>query len=319
MAYPNLSFMTINTSDLEHFEVIGKGSYGVIFLDPGQKFVVKALYDSNLRSHECESAAHELNIQRTIFQSFEKLKALNTNALNKAESSIVNHVRRLLRVSEPLFSYNSPMIIQGEAFKCFFVMEYVPGVPTDEIAHVSSHPRAIIDGVAQDRLQVHVAFNGIARGLVGSGMDKPVSVSNPPRGYYASKDEVFQLLVPYNVTVEEIESVMRLLYMWVVFDADLIPYDIEITLGVDFNGGLSINLMDFGMVAQRTDSNIDTILGMVQSEPYVDMLSWHSVNDTIDTIELCAKLTGKNLVHSLIRHELPRPVDLRTVPEWADA
>ena len=123
-------------------------------------------------------------------------------------------------------------------------------------------------------------------------MDRPVSDANPPRGYYAQAEELRELITPYDMSLEEIERIVRFVYLWIQCDADMIPYDIELALGVDGDGHLTINVLDFGMVTEREDTEIDRILPRLQAEPYVDFLGDDSVGQTMSTLTLCEKLTG---------------------------
>jgi hypothetical protein len=301
-----------DNKNLDKLKIIGKGHYGKIYKDDTD-YVLKAIYNSQ----DCNSAIRELELQMSIYEAFDSIFTKyesQISLLDENETKILLNVSKFVRVSKPICSYNKPVIINEEQFNCYFTMELLKGIPISDLEKFK--PKIDKTVYLHNDIQVHPLYQPGIIGFVGAQIDKPVSISNAPRGYFANQ-EITENLLNKDISMEDFENVVRFIYMWIIFKCDIIPYDIEITLGYNESHGLNINVLDFGMTTRNArEFGLDNILPKLDVEPYIEMLGSSIINSkTKKIIDMCSKLTDETLPHNISIHNVEESkID---IPDWA--
>jgi len=294
--------------DATELTSIGEGHYGTVYKDE-KNDVYKMIYNTN----DCNSSFAEMKLQGIIYKAFTDLSTISTKGLSAKERRILSHVTTFVRIARPKCAYNGSVNVGGRKFKCFFVMDLLHGVSLRQLRRLD--PRATSNVV--EEVQVHPLQTSLF-GLIGSKKDKPVSELNGVRGYYAST-AITQVLLKDYMNTTDLENVIKFVYLWIVFKCDIIPYDIEITLGYDQNDHLNINVLDFGMVSINTDKlGLDRIIRALDSE-YVTMFGYEKVNtQTTMIIEMCANISKREMAFPTDLFMLHPTIASGAVPAWAD-
>ena len=294
--------------DATELTSIGEGHYGTVYKDE-KNDVYKMIYNTN----DCNSSVTEMKLQGIIYNAFENLATISAKGLTSKERRILSHVTTFVRIARPKCAYNGSVNVGGRKFKCFFVMDLLHGISLRQLQHLD--PRATSNIV--EEVQVHPLQTSLF-GLIGCQKDKPVSELNGVRGYYASTVITKALLKNYMNTTD-LENVIKFVYLWIVFKCDIIPYDIEITLGYDQNDHLNINVLDFGMASVNTDKlGLDRIIRALDSE-YVTMFGYEKVNtQTTMIIEMCANISKREMTFPTDLFMLHPTIASGAVPAWAD-
>jgi hypothetical protein len=178
---------------------------------------------------------------------------------------VVQFIRPYVRVSEPLSFADAPQQIQQYHYRCSVTMRKLNGIPLAiyeewDTAQVKSRfDDLFLRQIDHDQFEVmtHLAFNGVIQGFFGRTYSAAqLGYDNPPRGYFTTKGAGFLsfLREKYGLALSdtELESMIGFIYGWIYYACDIVPIDIEITLGLNRESGLfEVNVLDFGMTFDK--------------------------------------------------------------------
>jgi hypothetical protein len=133
-------------------------------------------------------------------------------------------------------------------------------------------------------LMGHLALNSELGGVYGVNYSvKQISDNNPPRGYFILTDSTVlnSLRERYGLpATEELERIMGFIYGWIMYDTEIVPIDIEITLGLydDDDDKILFNVLDFGMTFDLR--NPYEAKKLPRTAPIFDILEQKSLTDS---------------------------------------
>ncbi|HSW76805.1 MAG TPA: hypothetical protein VLG50_07155 [Candidatus Saccharimonadales bacterium] len=227
------------------YKPIGAGGFGTIFMS-SQRTVIKALYNKN----NCDNAETEFNKQIKVYNTFESIKHI------QFDNPLIDDAKNIIKVSKPINYDNRSIMINNNQYACYFSMDYLYGLPLWMYKDIV--PQALKKLNADFEIMLHLSFNShLKEDFYGA---KPSSVfideHNPPRGYFINENSEFLKKLqkyykfPYNNN--QLRFIIGFIYGVLFFHANLIPFDIEITLGYH-NAQFYINIVDFGLVIDLDD------------------------------------------------------------------
>lgn len=241
------------------FEVIGAGGYGKIFsVRNNPNMVIKASYTSK----ECTSAEQETKTQ------------------TKIRNMLLRKVPEV-HVAEVYNFWNLPTIIMGEEFQCAFQMERLPSIPLGLLWEISPGlkertPESTLKYLEEKNmgLMLHVTFQLMQTKIFPKDLDLPMSDFNPPRGVMMGADgkEIDNLIEMglWDIGIPELKRIMGRIY-GLIFFLGFFPKDIEFALGLNSNGLIQLNLMDFGLVEELEGQSASEIQGEIAMDIYLDV------------------------------------------------
>lgn len=236
---------------MEEYQVIGAGGFGKIY-QLSNNNVVKAIYDKKL----CGDATVEYRKQAIAYDIFNKIKNIHFN------DPLIDSIKYQIKVSRPIDSNDSKIIINHQTYACYFTMSLLHGLPLwmyqdiDPYSLTRLDPNFIQNKGMDFEIMAHLSFNtdvgGTFYGVKYSGMI--IDEHNPPRGYFMNDNFLLQLQNRFNLnlTKNEISKIIGFIYGILYFHANLIPIDVEIALGY-YNNDFVINVLDFGLVIDLHD------------------------------------------------------------------
>ncbi len=233
--------------DTNELKIIGAGGFGSVYLQPDGN-VLKAIVSSD----DCQNAENELNKQKKIYNAFLKLKQL------EIQNNLVDLVKVWTTVSKPLISCRNEITIKNKKFACYFIMERLYGVPTSVMKDIDPSLTDNIDpGTVMENVMVQLSLNSeLPSRLYGITYSKQkVGKSNPPRGYFINLEGKFLSDLKnygFNLNIQQVKNIIGFIYGYIFYAANIIPIDIEITLGANKNN-YTVNILDFGMTIDMTD------------------------------------------------------------------
>lgn len=232
--------------------IIGAGGNGIIFVDPRKSdVVIKALYENN---EACTKARIEFEKQVKIYHCISCLK--------ECDSPLVALINRYVKVPKPLVYSDAPVMVNNNFYDCSVKMERLHALPLSLYKAFDPTILSRIDPAYQEQvggIMAHLSFNSPITGLFGVKYSKAqINAQNPPRGYFSNAETGFfdflrtQAVDKLPLSDEELESMMGFIYGWIYFSCDIIPLDIEFTLGLNpETHQYEINVLDFGMTFDK--------------------------------------------------------------------
>jgi len=264
---------------------IGAGGFGVVYLlNDGS--VIKAIYGKE----SCHEAQIEYGKQLRIYNSFKELKKNYKSSSNR----IINLVNEYVKISKPYNFMDKSTIINDTTYACTIRMSKLNGISLKNFYKldpniINRFSKEFLEKVGEDfQIMPHLALNSDIGGIYGNSYTKKIiSNKNPPRGYFLTEHsglldkirKIFKLSLSNN----EIKEIIGFIYGWILFDTNIIPIDIEITLGL-YNNKFKINALDYGMCFNLDNINDNPILP--RTAPFFDILN----NNKLSSIEKYDKI-----------------------------
>jgi hypothetical protein len=233
-------------------EPIGAGGYGIVYLLPDGN-VVKAIYSRTA----CDEAHVEYKKQKRVYDCLEKL--------HRCEDPFVAQFIPYIHVAKPLSYSDEPLVFDSSKYACSFTMSRLNALP---LAFYNAYDATYFKQRFEPHylttlepqhygIMTHLAFNSEVPGLYGATYSKTrISKQNPPRGYFVNKESGFLAFLrrEYNLKWSDqfLERMMGFIYGWIYFTCDIIPIDIEFTLGYNqTTKEFELNVLDFGMTLDK--------------------------------------------------------------------
>lgn len=232
---------------------IGGGGFGTIFLMPDGN-VLKAIKGNG----ECGDALKEFNKQQKIYDCFERLR----QDTNGKSDRLISLIRQYVVISKPLEQSDGGTVINDEFYSCSFKMTRLHGIPLGDLA---LHKNKILKEFSPSFLErapsdydvmVHLALNDDTTDMmVGAKAGKLIDEKNPARGYFIGRTDLLRDSFGLTLSDQEIKEMIGFIYGWIYFNAQIVPFDIEMTAGIDINGNLKFNVLDFGLTVDLIDTS----------------------------------------------------------------
>lgn len=281
--------------DLGRLKIIGAGGFGKVFAVDDNN-VVKGITSTKL----CNEAEEEAYKQKKVYEAFQDLYKININ------NKIANLVKKFIKVSNPISMCNNKIKIDNLFYDCSFLMEFLHGIPLKDykrldVKSLENLEDDYISEKGQDfELMMHLALNSdLSSKFYGINYSlKKIGKNNIPRGYFATKENIINKLLGLyntNLTIKEIKNIMGFIYGWIYYYANIIPIDIEITLGI-YDNKIMINVLDFGMTIDLTDTR--NIIKNSRTEQFVNIINDGTPFDNIKQARITKKVL-ENLSYDL--------------------
>lgn len=268
-----------------YLTVAAGGGFGTVYLlNDGS--VIKAIYGKE----SCQEAQIEYGKQLRIYNSFKELKKNN----KYSSSRIINLVNEYVKISKPYNFMDKSTKINDTTYSCTIRMSRLNGISLKNFSKLDSN---IINRFSKEFLESrgldfeimgHLALNSDISGVYGiTYTNKLISNKNPPRGFFITENsglldklrKTFKLQLSNN----EIKEIIGFIYGYIMFNTNIIPIDIEITLGL-YNNKFKINVLDFGMCFNLDNINDNPILP--RTVTFFDILN----NNKLSSIEKYNKI-----------------------------
>jgi hypothetical protein len=265
--------------EYNNLKILGGGGFGTIY-DLQNGTVLKAMHGEN----NCDDAKLEFIKQKKIFDSFNRLRSLKKKG---KDNFILKIIQKHVVISRPHLFNIKPIIVNGTFYSCMFVMDKLYGLPLS--FYLKEHPEfkngffpEFLEDLDYD-VQCHIALSdeNLKYGFYPVNVNKKISANNPLRGYFLSeKDTKLINNIPWSV--QQLKQIIGFIYGWIYFDANILPLDVEITLGV-YDGDYKINVLDFGLTFDLEDLNNN--IRNTLTDPYFKLMNESSPeNSTRDII-----------------------------------
>jgi hypothetical protein len=207
--------------DVEKYEVIGSGGFGLIAKSPDKNTVMKFFYLETA----CINAKEESELHRLVYAKILEIEK--------------KYPDLMIYTSVPIAYRNSPLTFQGDQFRCAYEMSYIPSIPNyNELVHI------ILKEEYKDKLNK----------VVGRNYNQTPGKKNPARGFFATGSYIEKNILPVlpDRVKGEIRTLPDLVYRSgilcgiCIFGAQLVPTDAEYVLSIR-NDKLHVAILDFGM------------------------------------------------------------------------
>lgn len=242
------------------YKIIGAGGFGKVYSTP-QGNVIKAIYSSDV----CGDAHTEYIKQSIAYEVLNNIKNI------KFTNKVIDFMKDRIVVSKPISSHIYPVTVAGQEFSCYFTMELLHGIPLwmyeniDPIALKKVAPEFMLEKGNNFEIMTHLSLNtDIGGRFYGINYSKSlISDKNPPRGYFITETGDFLALLrsSYGLTFDgtddgnlndQAKELIGFIYGILFFHANLIPFDVEITLGY-YSDIFKVNVLDFGLTVDLND------------------------------------------------------------------
>lgn len=232
---------------------IGGGGFGTIFLLPDGN-VLKAIKGNG----DCGDALREYNKQQKIYDCFERLRQDG----NGGSSRLISLIKQYVVVSKPIERSGSGLVINDEFYSCSFKMTRLHGIPLGDLAlHKNKilkefNPHFLERAPPDYDIMVHLALNDDTTDtMVGANASRLIDEKNPARGYFIGHTDLLRNSYGLTLSDKEIKEMIGFIYGWIYYNAHIIPFDIEITIGLGTEGNLEFNVLDFGLAVDLIDTS----------------------------------------------------------------
>jgi hypothetical protein len=293
---------------------MGAGGDGIIFTESSDSnIVMKAFYKNN---DGCNKAQIEYDKQLRVFKCIDCLKT--------CKDETVKLVNRYVRVAEPLGFHNEPVTVNDVTYDCSLKMRKLTALPLSLYEAFDPSLENRIEPAYKEQLGVlmaHLSYNSPLTGIFGVKYSSaPISRENPPRGYFANQESGFfdflrkRAPIKLRLSDKQIESIIGFVYGWIYFACDIIPLDIEFTLGINpMTQEYEINVLDFGMTFDKRA--IDTNANAFETQRFLSIYGNPTLSQVAREEELLETVmndTGLDLYASLDEGTISRTAFLTT-------
>lgn len=232
-------------------KVLGAGGDGIVFLDlRDPERVTKAIYRNN---QACSKARTEYDKQQRIYECLQCLYQCDDDPL-------VNLIKQYVRIAKPISFTDAPVDMNGIRYECAFSMTRLNQLPMlfydtfdrGITRRIEPHYKEQLGG-----LMAHLSFNSPISGVFGIKFSSAnITRENPPRGYFSNAETGFfdflRREYGFSLSDEALQRIMAFMYGWIYFKCDIIPLDIEFTLGFNQQTRqIELNVLDFGMTFDK--------------------------------------------------------------------
>lgn len=209
---------------------IGSGGFGKIIKHNSKPEVVKLLYNTSA----CSKAKVESLYHQQVYTSIQNF--INYEAKHGRDWQI--------NVPQPLCYYDKPVTIDKTDYSCFYTMTYIKPIMGPYLHHV----------IFKQEYK-HMIDKAVGRNYLEEVDDE----LNPARGFFATQNYIENNIlsklsnkIKQNIkSAHDIAYRMGLLFGLVIFDAEIIPIDVEYTLTLSADEqSIDVTILDFGMVEQ---------------------------------------------------------------------
>lgn len=248
----SIGFKSVYVSLAQEMNIIGAGGDGIIFVDEREPNVVtKAIYRQN---EGCMKAVIEYGKQSQIYNCI--------NCLHGCDDPLVKLINKYVRVAKPISYIDSAITINDVTYGCMVKMQKLNGLPLS--VYEAYDPRIVSQIEPSyrkelDNIQAHLSYNSDITGLFGVKYSKAsITRQNPPRGYFSNAETGFfkflreKYIYKLPLSDEQLEQMIGFVYGWIFFSCEVIPLDIEFTLGLNpLTHEYELNVLDFGMTFDK--------------------------------------------------------------------
>ena len=295
-------------------DIMGAGGDGIVFTESADSSIVtKAFYKNN---EGCNKALIEYDKQSRIFKCIDCLKT--------CKDETVQLVNRYVRIAEPLGFNNELLTVNDVKYDCSLKMRKLTALP---LSVYEAYDPSIVNRIEPSyraqlgALMAHLSYNSPLTGIFGVKYSSAlISRENPPRGYFANQESgFFEFLrkrapIKLRLSDKQIESIIGFVYGWIYFACDIIPLDIEFTLGINpVTQEYEINVLDFGMTFDKRA--IDTNANAFETRRFLTIYGNPTLSQVVREEELLETVmsdTGLDLYASLDEGSISRAAFLTT-------
>lgn len=229
-------------------KLIGGGEHSTLFrLENGH--ILKAI----TKLESCNQAGKEFTKQRRIYDCFNRLASRD-----HGKHRLLNQIKEYVIISEPMTHQNEPIVINNKQYACSLEMSALKGLPMEMIQSVDNKLDRYYTAtywnqtkLNNDEIMLHLSFNNHEKSrLFGVNINELVSENNPSRGYFFNRHDaeewIESLRMDYNfpLHINDLEEMVGFIYGWIFYACQIIPLDVEMTLGF-YDGKFKLNVLDF--------------------------------------------------------------------------